>query len=192
MIFIIVILTILILNFNQKFSNFRGIVNLFNLGLILSAILISLKPFYLIYLPMIFIFSKKNFSKDFSKILFSKTALYSSIFIFFVLFFNFINSGCLVYPATFTCSENLYWSFPKETVNEVNEWYELWSKAGATPNYIVEDPKFYIANFNWFGNWIDNYFFNKVSDFLLGLTFLGLIFWFYFLQGEKRINNTKN
>ena len=30
---------------------------------------------------------------------------------------------------------------------------------------------------NWFGNWIDNYFFNKVSDFLLGLLFLITIFY---------------
>ena len=125
-------------------------------------------------------------------LIFTKTTFYFLIFIFFILFFNFINSGCLVYPATFTCSENLYWSFPKETVNDVNEWYELWSKAGATPNYVVEDRKFYIANFNWFGNWIDNYFFNKVSDFLLGLTFLGLIFWFYFFHNFKFIVKLAN
>ena len=30
---------------------------------------------------------------------------------------------------------------------------------------------------NWFGNWIDNYFFNKVSDYLLGLLFLITIFY---------------
>ena len=57
--------------------------------------------------------------------------------------------------------------------------------AVTTPNFVVEDPKFYIANFNWFGNWIDNYFFNKVSDFLLGLTFLGLIFGFIFCRRKK-------
>ena len=192
LIFIIIILIIMVLNLKKKPSSINKIFNLFNLTLILSVILISLKPFYLIYLPIIFfIFSKKNFREDFSKILFSKTALYSSIFIFFVLFFNFINSGCFIYPAVFTCFENLYWSFPKEVVNDVNKWYELWAKAGASPDYIVENQSEYINNFNWINNWIDNYFFNKVSDFILGLTFLTLVFWIYFLYGKKNIINQK-
>ena len=33
----------------------------------------------------------------------------------------------------------------------------------------------YIKGFNWVTNWIDVYFFNKVSDFLLGLSILLLI-----------------
>ena len=51
------------------------------------------------------------------------------------------------------------------------EWYEIWSKAGASPNYIVENVSEYVRNFNWVPNWIDNYFFNKMSDFLLGTLF---------------------
>ena len=114
-----------------------------------------------------------------------------SIFIFFILFFNFINSGCLVYPATFTCFDNLQWSFSKQMVGEVNEWYELWAKAGASPNYIVENRSEYISNFNWLNNWINNYFFNKVSDFLLGLTLFILIFGKVFLRLDKKIYLTK-
>ncbi len=55
-------------------------------------------------------------------------------------------------------------------------WYELWSKAGATPNYRVDNPELYISGFNWISNWIDNYFFNKVSDTTLGLLFVSMIF----------------
>ena len=40
-------------------------------------------------------------------------------------------------------------------------------KGGATPNFRVENPEIYIKNLNWVSNWIDIYFFNKVSDFLL-------------------------
>ena len=79
--------------------------------------------------------------------------------------------------------------FPKEVINDVNEWYELWSKAGATPNYVVQDQANYISNFNWLNNWIENYFFNKVSDLILGLVLLNLIFGFYFLYGSKKIIN---
>ena len=38
-------------------------------------------------------------------------------------------------------------------------------KGGATPNFRVDNPEAYIQKFNWLGNWIDVYFFNKVSDF---------------------------
>jgi len=106
--------------------------------------------------------------------------------------FNFLNSGCLVYPASFTCFNNLYWSFPESTIENVRQWYEAWSKAGATPTYIVDNIPSYISNFNWVGNWIENYFFNKLSDFLLGLIFLIIIFWIVFIYNTKKIKNLKN
>ena len=48
-------------------------------------------------------------------------------------------------------------------------WYELWSKAGASPTYRIEDVQFYLSGLNWFPNWVQNHFFNKISDFLLSL-----------------------
>ena len=56
--------------------------------------------------------------------------------------------------------------------NEYN-WYEQWSKAGATPNFRVDDPENYIKGF-LIGYQIGLifYFFNKVSDFLAGLLFM--------------------
>ena len=59
----------------------------------------------------------------------------------------------------------------KNEASAMNNWYEQWSKAGAGPNYRVDDPENYIQGFNWVGNWIDKYFFNKVSDFILGILF---------------------
>ncbi len=191
LILIIIILIFLILNNNNKLR-FINELNLFYIILILLTILISLKPFYLIYSPLILcIFTIKFFRINFYKIIYSKIIFYSYIFVFFIFFFNFINSGCLVYPAAFTCFDNLQWSFSKQMVGEVNEWYELWAKAGASPNYIVENRSEYISNFNWLNNWINNYFFNKVSDFLLGLTLFILIFGKVFLRLDKKIYLTK-
>ena len=57
----------------------------------------------------------------------------------------------------------------------MNQWYNLWSKAGATPNFIVDNPEEYLKNFQWISSWIDLYFFNKVFDYILGLLVLLLL-----------------
>ena len=69
------------------------------------------------------------------------------VFTFFTIFFNFINSGCLIYPATITCFDNIAWSIDKVAIAKVNVWYELWAKSGANPNFVVTDREEYI-NFN--------------------------------------------
>ena len=88
---------------------------------------------------------------------------------------NFINTGCLIYPVNFTCFEEYSWAISKSEVKELNDWYEQWSKAGAGPNFRVENSEVYIEKFNWVSNWINEYFFTKVSDFILGLTILSFI-----------------
>ena len=76
----------------------------------------------------------------------------------------------------------------------MNDWYELWSKGGAAPNFRIDNPEEYIKNFNWIGNWIDIYFFNKVSDFILGIIFMISIFLFYFRDTffKKKIPKVNN
>ena len=141
----------------------------------------SLKPFYLIYAPLIF--SLCNFSKleyKFYSVIIILVFLLVLIYSFFSFFYTFINSSCIIFPLNFTCFENLSWSIPKNEINDVKIWYELWSKAGATPNLIVENRLDYTENFNWVPNWIENYFFNKVSDFLLSILFILVIVFFNF------------
>ena len=146
----------------------------------------TIKPFYLINLPIIFLFLfYSNTRKDFLKLFFSKTFIYCLSLVLFIIFYTFINSGCLVYPAPFSCFENLSWSFNKEYVNDVNVWFELWSKAGANPNFVTEDRLQYIDNFNWLVNWIDDYFFNKITDFIIGLILLILIISLLFYKKQK-------
>ena len=112
---------------------------------ILACLLISLKPFYLIYsVFFLILFFDNKTKKIVFDLFFSKTFIYCLFFIFFVFFYTFINSGCLVFPAKFTCFYNLDWSFSPNVIEDVRVWYELWSKGGATPHNVVDDRVFYI------------------------------------------------
>ena len=106
------------------------------------------------------------------------------LFLFLLLFISFSNSGCLIYPLSFTCFENFYWSVSLESVNSLNNWYQLWSKAGATPTYRVANPEEYIKYFNWVPNWIRNYFLVKVLD-TLGIITLIIVIFFLYLKKQK-------
>ena len=155
--------------------------------------IVTIKPFYLIYLPLILIFFlfEKTY-KIFYDLLFTKVSLFCFFLVFLTFFFTFINSGCLVFPVTFTCFDNLSWTIDYEEVEGVKKWFELWSKAGATPNMIIDNKDDYIKNFNWLSNWINIYFFNKVSDFILGVIFLSTIFLIYFYQKKNVFIIKKN
>ena len=157
--------------------------------IIFITLIISLKAFYALYcillLPVIFYFKEQKVSLIFfSKNIVSYLCL---AMLFLLLAVNFFNSGCLLYPAKFTCFENFSWSIPLDEVEYMNSFYQLWAKAGANPHFRIENPEIYIKSFNWVSNWIDGYFFNKVSDFLLGLVFLILVAWviFYSKKAQK-------
>ena len=159
--------------------------------MLLLAIIITLKAFYILYIlfsiPVLFYLSQKY---SFQKILFffvkNKTFYFFSITVFILFISNFLNSGCLIYPVYFTCFDELSWAIPKEEVIVMNNWYEQWSKAGEGPNFRVDNADIYIQKFNWVSNWINEYFFNKVSDFLLGLLILSLIVFGFFVSKIKK------
>ena len=157
---------------------------------VILGLIISLKAFYLIYLalfiPILFILFKEK------KIFLIIEALRNKFFWLFILlvinilFVYFINTGCLIYPASFTCFENFSWSLSISEVDKMSLHYENWSKGGMTPISRVENPSYHVQKLNWLPNWIDIYFFNKVSDFLLGLiaaTFVTSLVFF-----KKKIN----
>ena len=52
------------------------------------------------------------------------------------------NSGCLLYPVHFTCLNDLSWAISNTEVINMNNWYEQWSKAGATPNFRLKILKY--------------------------------------------------
>jgi len=148
--------------------------------LVTILLIVSLKSFYLIYTILIFIFFfefRKIFIKEnfYKKIFFERVSYYFLIGISIFIFTIFSNTGCLIYPASFSCIETFSWSIPKKEVIGMKTWYELWSKAGASPTYRIEDIEFYLTGLNWFPNWVQNHFFNKISDFLLSLILIIII-----------------
>ena len=158
--------------------------------LVTILLIVSLKSFYLIYIIFILIlffnFRKIIFEGNFfKKIFFQRVSYYfiigTTIFIFTIL----SNTGCLIYPASFTCIESFSWSIPKKEVIEMKTWYELWSKAGASPTYRVDDVEFYLSGLNWFPNWVENHFFNKISDFLLSLFLIVIISSVFLIKFKK-------
>ena len=43
-------------------------------------------------------------------------------------------------------------------------WVEQWAKAGAGPNFRVDNVSEYIQKLNWVTNWFDRYFLVKFLD----------------------------
>ena len=163
--------------------------------LFIILLIVSLKNFYLIYtifiLTLFFEFRKIIFKENFyKKIINERVSYYFIISIAIFILTIFSNTGCFIYPASFTCIESFSWSIPKTEVIQMKTWYELWSKAGASPNYRVDNVEFYLSGLNWFPNWVQNHFFNKISDFLLSL-FLIIIISSTFLIKFKKIKLQK-
>jgi hypothetical protein len=167
--------------FNLK----ANIENRLKILIILLGIIISLKAFYILFLifgiaVMIYLYFdlSKKIIEIFKIIFLNIPFLLLSVIISNILIINFINTGCLLYPISLTCFDGLPWSLGSIEAIRMNDWYELWSKGGATPNMRVNNPEEYLISFNWIPNWIDIYFFTKVSDFLGGVALLVIIVFF--------------
>ena len=190
---LIIILFILLIDFFQKKMIDKSDINYFY---ILFGLIISFKAFYFLYviflLPLfLFILNKRNLMKTIKFLFINKYFFYFIIITLFVILSYFMNTGCLLYPLSFTCFETLDWSIGKNQVNQMNNWYELWSKSGANPNFRVENPEIYIKGFNWVENWFKFYFFNKVSDFILGIMFMVLVIYIFFINFKNKVISNK-
>ena len=186
----ILLLLIFIFLFEIKFLNLekkakKDLIYLMMLIIIFTA---SLKAIYILYLVLIpvALYGIKDFKYYFLSI------KYKFLLILFfagtsILLVNFLSTGCLLYPAKSTCTTKVIWHIPQNEVKKMNIHYEWWAKAGGGPNYKSKLKKEeYIKDFNWVKNWIDKHFFNKVSDTLLGILAICLIFSSFFLKIKKR------
>ena len=194
LIFLLIIELLIFINLKNIKSS-----NLFNLYL-LAALIISLKAFYILYaiffIPLV-LFTRsqnKNYIKTVSFLIFNKFFALFSLMLFFVLFTYFINTGCIIYPLSITCFDSLNWSISSADTLKMNNHYELWSKGGSTPNSRVVNPEEYIQGFYWVKNWMNIYFFTKVSDFILGLVLLVIIVITFFKKQffKKKISKVNN
>ena len=112
----------------------------------------------------------------------------------FVILTNFFNTGCLLFPEKKTCFFDMPWSLSLDTVEYLRIHYENWAKAGSGAGYALKqaDKLNYISNFNWVENWIEKFFFNKVSDFIYALFFMSIIFVTLFKSSKSQIIYKRN
>ncbi len=188
-----ILISILLIQFFYLISFYKDSKFQINFILIILGLIISLKAFYVLYLifffPFIWILLKEK-KLDLLRYILKSPFFYIFLLLFFLIIsVYFFNTGCLVYPVSFTCFNNFEWSIGIDETVKMNNHYQLWSKAGKTPNFLIDDPEIYLKNFNWVSNWIDLYFFNKVSDFLFGL--LILCFFIFIIFRNKNINKKK-
>ena len=191
---LIFLVFIQILNLN---NNKKLILTYLSLLAILITFAASMKAIYYLYfllLPVIF-FKKKLFNEFLKK---KNIVIISlvSLSIFLNLITNYLNTGCLLYPAEKTCLIKQEWSIPSDEVKLMSTHYEWWAKAGGGPSYSHELEKDeYIKNFIWLNNWIERHFFNKVSDTLFGTILICIIViltFFYFKRGKLKTIQNKN
>ena len=152
------------------FSRNKDVLKKFLLIIPLIALCISLKTYFLSYIIIfftIFIINLK-YSKIINYIFFSKSFLFFSLSIIIYLLHHFISTGCIISPLSMTCfGDSLDWANDKLHYEKLSNWLEQWAKAGAGPNFRVDNPDEYIKNFNWFPRWFEFYFMGKVKDQLL-------------------------
>ena len=186
------------ISFKKNKLNENDFNNFYSKLALLFAIIISLKSFYIIYLIifLLWFIQIKKFIKlnNLFILLFKNYYTYLFLLFFsFTIFTTFSNTGCLIYPATFTCFDQFSWSIPLAQVDQMQSWYELWSKAGASPTFRVDDPQTYVDKLNWVGNWVNVYFFTKVSDNIFSTIFISAIIFFLFSYNSlKMVKNTFN
>ena len=177
-------------------GSYRNFDNILPKLIVLLSIIVSLKSFYILYfvftIPFIYYIMKDDKFYLIHKI-FKKPILYFSLLMgICVILVNYFNTGCLLYPVQQTCVSGIEWGIPRSEVSALNTHYQWWSKAGGGPGYSHEiEKELYVQNFNWLSNWIDRYFFNKISDFLLGLSFISIMLVMIF-KSKKKVLKNKN
>ena len=159
--------------------------------IILVFYIVTLKSYFLPYLLILLLLFVTKY-KYLLKILYNfKIIFLLTIFFLIFLFINFSISGCFLYPIKYSCIENFSWSESSiRTAEHFSKWYELWAKAGATPNYRVDNPEIYIQFFNWVPNWINNYFLGKGLD--ITFVVLGISIIYVLFLRKKEVNNLGN
>ncbi len=185
-----IILLVIIINFINILINDKKINKIYyNVFLLLTVI--SFKVYFLIYFILALLVLYYLNINPLEKKYFNFKAL-TFYFLFLVMFaaHNFINTGCIIYPMDITCvGEKYFWTLDIGEVKRSNLWLETWAKAGASPNFRVENLSEYVTGINWVHNWFNNYFIGKISDYLLIVIGINLIIFFSF---NKKVNLKKD
>ena len=177
--------------FNDKINSEKKILYT-KVSLVLLIFAITTKFILVIYslIILLSLFYFKDKKKLILKLLNLKYFIFLILPVFFLFFFNFASTGCVIYPVSYTCfSDSFEWALSKQTVNYLNIHYELWSKGGMGPTFKVLHPEEYIKSFNWVSHWISVYFFNKFLDYLALILFIIFVLYCFFykeiIKGKK-------
>ena len=128
-----------------KKDNLKNI-NLEKLLIFISILsyLITIKTYFVIYsiLPITFFLLFSNKILLLKKILYSKVFVFSSVVIFMMIVTNITSTGCIIYPISSLCFPKFFfWGLDIEIVQYLSNWYEIWSKAGAGPDFREIEPE---------------------------------------------------
>ena len=128
----------------KKEKSFKSNHLLLSVFIILNKITMA----FAIFLPFIFL-NRKNILYQITK----PINFFPLIFLCLWLCKNIIISGCVVYPISKLCFENLEWSniYEAKTVAQENEaWTKSWPDFENTNGLSQKD---YSSNFNWLNTW---------------------------------------
>lgn len=163
LIVIVTIKLIDILCFSRKINKSEKIILLIPL----LGLCISLKTYFLPYilLSIPILFCDRNIFNNIKNLLFSRSFIFFFFLLTIIFFHHFVSTGCIISPIPITCfGDQFLWARSVEEIINLSNWLEQWSKAGAGPNFRVENPLEYISYFNWVPNWFEKYFLVKVLD----------------------------
>ncbi len=182
-----VIFILLIEYLNNKKDTSEDIVKIL---IIFILYIITIKSYFFTYALFLLLLLITKFQVV-KRIFYSfKIVFFLTTFFLIFLFINFSNSGCLLYPLKYSCFDNFIWSVSTKSAEHYSNWYELWAKAGATPNYRVDQPEKYIQLLNWVPNWFNNYFIGKGLDVTMTIFLLAIIY--FFVLKKKYTSNIHN
>ena len=77
------------------------------------------------------------------------------IFMSFMRLDNLLKIICISIIFLYACTSNQLTNTADSCIifDQMKNWYSLWSKSGANPNFRVQDSELYLSNFNWIYNW---------------------------------------
>ncbi len=159
----------------------------------LFGLCVSIKTYFLTYILLSFsiVLINKKLLENLKLIFFSKSFFFFLLIIVSIFSHHFISTGCIISPLPYLCFENNFsWARSIDDVRGLSIWLEQWSKAGAGPNFRVEDVLSYIKDFNWVTNWFKKYFIIKFLDqisILLLCIILSLLFCKKFITSNNKI-----
>ena len=172
------------------FEKSKNNLNSILLILPLLGLCITLKTYFLTYLLLgfvILIFNQK-LEHIIKKLFLSRSFLFFSSILFFYFLQHFFITGCIISPISSTCfGDNLKWASDRLYFENLSAWLEQWAKAGAGPNFRVENAKDYVENFNWISRWFEYYFIEKPKEQLL--IYLSIILIIFFFFKDLKLNN---